>query len=284
MKLIATAAALGCAGLMAGLVAGTDLATTGREVARPGWPPATVAQPLSGSQTGRKTTHSKYTTALATRQQFEAALARQKKTIMPLAATDTLRRLVKMIVQDDGSSKQKLKAYLLRLRLANNTTKTLTSKPSESGFEVETDELTYVGKISAMQKYVLHAQQYEFGAYLLVDRKTGKTDTLGGFPIGSPSLQRLAALSLGYPYEDQSNDVEVYNAPAGNVKKAFLISSKKWLPYDLAWVNDDEFIVKTLTIAEAEKAEKLNRALTPAEEKKQKFTYLRVTITKQLSK
>ncbi|MBF9237371.1 hypothetical protein I2I05_08165 [Hymenobacter sp. BT683] len=214
----------------------------------------------------------------ASRQEFEAALARQRKTITPLAPTDTLRRQTKSMIYQYGDPKEQVKYYALRLKLANNTTKVLTSKPS--AFEEETNELSYVGKIDALHKYVLHAGHYEGATYLLVDRKTGKLDTLQGAPVGSPALKRLAALYQGYPYEGAPNGVEVYRNLGGKLQKSFTIAQLKWLPEGIAWVSDDLFLLKILPMSEVAKNEKLNRPLTAAERKKQQYAYLRVTLLK----
>ena len=219
-----------------------------------------------------------YRISLATRRQFETAASRQKKWLTPLAKSDTLQRLTKSAPNYQfGDPKIKYKYAVLRLKLANGGTKDLVSKSDE--FEEEQTFLTYEGKISAIHKYVLHVNYYEGNEYILVDRKTGRTDTLAGPPVGSPSLIRLAAVFQRWPYETYGG-IQVCSTIGGKLERTFTLNREGWVPQDLAWVSDQELIVQGLSIAEVEKTEKLNRQLTPAEFRRQNYTYLRVTIAK----
>jgi len=158
------------------------------------------------------------------------------------------------------------------LRLAGGRQRKLLSKPG-SKFEGDIAEITYLGKLPYLQKYLLQVMQWESSIFLLVDQTNGRIDTLQGVPEPSPTVQRLA---VTYEYLTDVGGVEVYTVGQGRLKKAFRMEQEKWWSYGLAWVDDRTFILKCLPIAEANRANstaELNRLLKTTK----KYFYLRIT-------
>ncbi|MBF9239450.1 hypothetical protein I2I05_18805 [Hymenobacter sp. BT683] len=162
------------------------------------------------------------------------------------------------------------------LRLTKGRRLRLVSKPT-AAFEEESAELTYVGKLAHLPKYVLHVLYYEGSAYLLVDETTGVIDTLQGPPVPSPKRGAVAALYQGYPFEGALNGVEVFQVAAPHLRRKFSIAQGKWVPYELAWVDERNFLIKCLPVA-VEEAIDRGKLPEKTRQNSQKFTYLRVTM------
>lgn len=162
------------------------------------------------------------------------------------------------------------------LRLTTGRRLRLVSKPSAT-FEEETAELSYMGKLAHLHKYVLHVLYYEGSAYLLVDETTGVIDTLQGPPMPSPKRGVMAALYQGYPFEGAPNGVEVFQVAAPRMRRKFTIAQGKWVPYKLAWVDEHSFLIKCLPVA-VEEAIDNGKLPEETRQNSQKFTYLRVTM------
>lgn len=162
------------------------------------------------------------------------------------------------------------------LRLATGRTKRLLSKPSRT-YEMDVAELSYLGKLPSLHKYVLHVQLWESSRILLVDQQTGAIDSLQSVPSMSPKLGFAAAIFQGYPYEGADNGVEVFQVAAPRLRRKFTIAQEQWLPYDVAWVDERSFIVKCLPVAVQELVES-GKLSKKALQSNSKFFYLRVTM------
>lgn len=162
------------------------------------------------------------------------------------------------------------------LRLTNGRRVQLRSK-LRATYEEEAAELSYLGKLPRLHKYVLHLLYYEGAAILLVDQTTGSIDTLKGPPMLSPQAGLVAATFQGYPYEGAPNGVEVFQVATSRLHRTFTIAQDRWLPYELVWVDEHSFILKCLPIAVAEAIES-GKLPKKTRQNSQQFTYLRVTI------
>ena len=105
------------------------------------------------------------------------------------------------------------------------------------------------GKLAHLHKYLLRVLYYEGSAYLLVDETTGAIDTLQGPPIPSPKRGFVAALFQGHPFEGAPNGVEVFQASAPRLRRKVTIAQGKWVPYELAWVDEHSLLIKCLPLA-----------------------------------
>lgn len=162
------------------------------------------------------------------------------------------------------------------LRLTSGRHVQLRSKPLPK-YEERTAELSYLGKLPRLHKYVLHLLYYEGAAILLVDQTTGRIDTLKGPPLLSPQAGFVAATFQGYPYEGAPNGVEVFHVAASRLHHTFTLSQEKWLPYELAWVDERSFLLKCLPIA-VEEAIESGKLPKKTRQNSQQFTYLRITM------
>ncbi|MGI4875702.1 MAG: hypothetical protein ACRYFX_31485 [Janthinobacterium lividum] len=181
----------------------------------------------------------------------------------------------KEVVSTDkkGFTKAGDKIYL---RLDDGRKIKLINKPVAK-FEEKGEEITYIGKLTYSRKYVLNVLYYEAGATLLIDQATGHIDKVQDIPLPSPGVKKLAALFQGYPYEGATNGVDVYTITAGKLQKIFTFESEKWIVNEMAWVNDNSFIMKCLSFADAEKIE-ASGGVGKLPENSKKFFYQRVTI------
>lgn len=162
------------------------------------------------------------------------------------------------------------------LRLTTGRSKRLLSKPGRT-HEGDIAELSYLGKLPSLHKYVLHLLLWEDSRILLVDQRTGAIDSLQGIPILSPKASFVAATYQGYPYDGAYNGVEVFQVAASHLPRKFKIAQEKWIPHGLAWVDERSFIVKCLPLAEEEFAES-SKLSKKALQNSLKFSYLRVTM------
>ena len=162
------------------------------------------------------------------------------------------------------------------LRLATGRSKRLLSKPGRT-HEGDVAELSYLGKLPRLHKYVLQVLFYEEARILLVDQQTAAVDSLQDIPLLSPEAGFAAATFQGYPYEGALNGVEVFQVATPRLRRRFTLAQAHWLPYGLAWVDERSFIVKCLPLATQEAVES-GKLAKKVLQNSARFSYLRVTI------
>lgn len=162
------------------------------------------------------------------------------------------------------------------LQLTNGHRKRLLRKPGRT-HEEDVAELSYLGILPCLHKYVLHVLFWEASRILLVDQQTGAIDSLQAVPTLSPKVGFVATTFQGYPYKGAPNGVEVFQVATSHVRRKFTIAQEQWLPYGLAWVDEHSFIVKCLPLAVQELVEsgKLSKKVL---QNSPRFFYLRVTM------
>lgn len=122
---------------------------------------------------------------------------------------------------------------------------------NNNGVPHDEDRLVYQyrGYLKLLNKYLVEVNGYEHGYCLLIDKSTGKKDTISNLPVVSPDGRLI--LSKRYnPYEEHEHipppteDISIYTVDNNAVKRIFL-QANRWFAHDLYWKDNHTVYVKT---------------------------------------
>jgi hypothetical protein len=112
--------------------------------------------------------------------------------------------------------------------------------------EVDISDYTYHGINENINFHFVSGSFWEHYEGYLVDKKTGKIDTIWTEPTFSTTDSLLVSKSMDYGLEYVPNGFQVWKlTKEGNWKKISEIDQLDWVPLKIKWANKNEFIVKT---------------------------------------
>ncbi len=103
---------------------------------------------------------------------------------------------------------------------------------------------TYVGFIKEIRFYIIMAQYYETGEYLLINSNTGEQTRVWGVPKLSPNKKYIVCYSDAIGYDVMPNGIQMWAlSPNGKLDLAWEYNQLNWAPEDIVWVNDNSIYV-----------------------------------------
>nr|WP_295869670.1 hypothetical protein [uncultured Chitinophaga sp.] len=122
---------------------------------------------------------------------------------------------------------------------------------NNAGVPHDEDRLSYryLGYLKPLHKYLVEANSYEQDYVLLIDKTTGKKDTVSNFPVLSPD-GRLIVSKRYNPYEEYEHipppteDISIYTVDNDVIKRIFLQPSR-WMARELYWKDNHTIYIKT---------------------------------------
>jgi len=109
-----------------------------------------------------------------------------------------------------------------------------------------TNQVTYqyVGFFQKQKFYIVLAQYYETGEYLLIDGRTGKKYKLWGMPKISPKGDLLISSSDALGYDVMFNGIQMWKIEKnGQLNLEWEYKQDQWAPESIDWVNNESFSV-----------------------------------------
>lgn len=122
---------------------------------------------------------------------------------------------------------------------------------NNDGVPHDEDKLSYSyhGYLKPLNKYLVGVSGYEHAYCLMVDKTTGKKDTVSNIPAVSPD-GKLLICSRYNPYEEYEHippptgDISIYAVENNDVKRIF-IQPYRWFVRDLYWKDNRTVYIKT---------------------------------------
>jgi hypothetical protein len=150
------------------------------------------------------------------------------------------------IISYDSTPVKKDKSELI-LRLEGNKKIVLKDSLSKSD-NIDQVTYTYVGFFKTIGFYVVIAQYYETGEYLLINYKTGAMTKVWGLPKLSPNQKRFVCFSDAVGYDIMPNGVQMWEIyPNGELNLEWEYSQETWAPKNIIWANDKSiYVVKSI--------------------------------------
>lgn len=106
----------------------------------------------------------------------------------------------------------------------------------------------YLGQIDVLSAYLVEQNLFESTEYILINKKTGRMDTLGGMPDISHDGKTLFNTFYN-PYEEHadvsppSQDIYLSVITQGKIGKPFRISYNKMMITDYAWETNSTVVI-----------------------------------------
>ena len=114
--------------------------------------------------------------------------------------------------------------------------------------EIGDETYHFIGFNNQNLTFVYHGVFWEeYEAYIL-NKTTGKLDTLWLDPIFSPNDSLLLSQSMQYGMEYVPNGYQVWRLEDDSWVKIDEINQEKWVPMDMKWVSNTKFIVKCTSV------------------------------------
>jgi hypothetical protein len=102
----------------------------------------------------------------------------------------------------------------------------------------------YVGFLKDIEYYIIIAQYYETGEYLLVDYKTGIKNKIWGLPKLSPDKKRIVAASNAIGYDIMPNGIQMWGIQKnGKLKLEWEYKQNQWAPDNVEWASNNTIYV-----------------------------------------
>lgn len=122
---------------------------------------------------------------------------------------------------------------------------------NNTGVPHDEDRLVYQyqGYLKPLNKYLVEVNGYEHSYCLLIDKATGKKDTISNLPVVSPD-GRLIVSKRYNPYEEHEHipppteDISIYRVDNNAVKRIFL-QINRWFARDLYWKDNHTIYART---------------------------------------
>lgn len=114
-------------------------------------------------------------------------------------------------------------------------------------------EYKYLGSIDTINQYLLVGYFWEYMEYYLVNKDNGEVTILWERPNLSPDNKYIVNLSMDYGLEFVPNGIQIWKVEKdGNanisINKHFELDQEIWVPSNLIWKSDNEFILKVASI------------------------------------
>ncbi len=130
---------------------------------------------------------------------------------------------------------------IIKLILANGSNVVLKDKGIGTD---DVDKKEYHLKGMLLNKfYVVLANDYETGEFLLIDKNDGLIVKLWGEPYTSPDKSHIASFSGSLDYDMQPNGIQLYKIDHNNISLDWEYKITDWQPEDIAWKNNKTLIV-----------------------------------------
>jgi len=91
--------------------------------------------------------------------------------------------------------------------------------------------------------YVVLANYYETGEYLLIDKKNGNCIALWGEPYVSPDGSHIVSFSGSLDYDMEPNGIQLYDIEADKIKLNWEFKITDWQPEAIAWKGNRTIMV-----------------------------------------
>ena len=115
--------------------------------------------------------------------------------------------------------------------------------------EVDISDYTYYGINENINFYFVSGSFWEHYEGYLVDKKTGKIDTIWTEPTFSINDSLIISKSMDYGLEFVPNGFQVWKLSKEIIwKKIMEIDQLDWVPLQIKWVTKNQFIVKTTSV------------------------------------
>ncbi|HVI46645.1 MAG TPA: hypothetical protein VM802_17335 [Chitinophaga sp.] len=153
--------------------------------------------------------------------------------------------------QNKTSCKSDITYDSLQFRTVNGVTTINCNNGSVSfkdnaGVPHDEDRLAFrfAGELKALNKYLVEVRGYEHGFYILLDKASGRKDTVSNTPHVSPD-GRWIVCEKEDPYAEQSpsTDIDIYTVDNGTVKQVYH-KAFRWIARDLCWKDESMVYVK----------------------------------------
>ncbi|MBC7381858.1 MAG: hypothetical protein H7296_02560 [Bacteroidia bacterium] len=108
------------------------------------------------------------------------------------------------------------------------------------------DQVTYkyVGFLKEVGLYIVIAQYFESGEYLLIDNKTGSKTKVWGIPKLSPDNIHIIAASSAIGYEIMPNGIQLWKIQTNGIPKLeWEYQQNKWSPENVEWADKNTIYV-----------------------------------------
>ena len=108
----------------------------------------------------------------------------------------------------------------------------------------------FLGGIVSINKYVVEGVYWEYSECLIIDKETGKMDTIWSTPFLSPNSKYIASKSLPYGLEGLPNGIQVFRIEKSEIQKFIEIDQQEWVPKEVAWSNQNTLVFSYIKVEE----------------------------------
>jgi hypothetical protein len=105
-------------------------------------------------------------------------------------------------------------------------------------------EYVLKGLYKEVNLYLIQANYYEGGEYILVNKKNGEVYNMWSLPIISPDHQKIISFGNSLGYEIMPNGIQYFEIINGTPKIKWEYNTQKWKPEDLRWITNNVLILK----------------------------------------
>jgi len=155
----------------------------------------------------------------------------------------------KDIIVADTQAIRKVNGEIVLPLSGNKPTMVFKDQHPENDDEIS--EYSYTGHVDNPNLYIVEGAFWEWHETYLINRATGKTDTLWSAPVFSPDKKLIVNLSPGYGLEGDPNGFELWQVKNdGNtaINRIKIVDQQEWIPLNFFWEDNRTLIFKAVTV------------------------------------